>query len=500
MRVSQLNICTGALFSCVSVLVIAAGAAFGDERPAPPAGAGTPSAAAQTALGVSTGLDPAHGVPLEGWMFYPSFMAGAVFNDNIYQRSFDRVAGAGVRLRPALQVTRDGGIHKTNAYLMADVQIYPGLGESYRFLPRPLVDARPTNVTGRAGFSHLWEPLADLSVQVIADYTRQNGVFGSNFGVGSGGVNLLSANTISAAQQYTNQYSGYVSVEKKFAGRWFLRGTTGAQYITYDSRPSDPWWFAPFGGVNFANRSLNGLNYTASVRGGMWVTPQIYAFVEPGADLRFYQNSWADTNGYRIIGGLGSDMISLFRGEIYGGYQSQTSARGFFGTTSRPAFGARIFYYPTPYITLTASVDQTLSSAAQQPTATAFGLPLWTNALPGTSAAASKTLQARLQGDYSLSQYWSAYLRGGYGETQFSNPWSKQSAWTTGVGLNYNFWRNISATIEYQFSRTFSTNPWGFSGWNSPLFSLNGPRALLLAGTPSGFSQNIVSAGMTYRY
>lgn len=499
MKLSQLNICTGALFSTVGVLLVMPSVAA-EEAAAPAATFGAPSAATQAALGVSAGPSPAQGVAMAGWMFYPSFMAGAVFNDNIYQRPFDRVAGVGVRLRPALDARLDNGIHKTNAYLMADVQIYPGLGESYRFLPRPLVDARPTNVTGRAGFAHNWEPMADLSFQVMADYTRQNGVFGSNFGVGSGGANLLSANTISAAQQYTNQYSAYVSVEKKFAGRWFLRGTTGAQYITYDSRPSDPWWYAPFGGANFANRSLNGLNYTGSIRGGMWVTPQLYAFVEPGADLRFYQNSWADTNGYRVVGGLGSDMISLFRGEIYGGYQSQTSARGYFGTTSRPAFGARIFYYPTPYITLTASVDQTLSSAAQQPTATGFGVPLSTAALPWTSAAASKTLQARVQGHYALSQYWSAYVRGGYGETQFSNPWNKQNAWTTGVGLNYNFWRNISATIEYQFSRTFSTNPWGFFGWNTPIFAYSWPAAMLLAGKPSGFAQNIVSAGLTYRY
>ena len=35
-------------------------------------------------------------------------------------------------------------------------------------------------------------------------------------------------------------------------------------------------------------------------------------------------NSMFDTNGYRVIGGLGTnDPDSLFRGEVYGGYQAQ---------------------------------------------------------------------------------------------------------------------------------------------------------------------------------
>lgn len=474
-------------------------AAAAEESASSSATFGAPSTAAASALGVSTGPNPAQGVAVGGWMLYPSLMAGAVFNDNIYQRQFDRVAGVGIRVRPAVDAFLDNGIHKTNAYFMADVQAYPGLGESLRFLPRPLVDARPTNVTGRAGAAHTWEPMADLTVRLSADYTRQNGVFGSNFGVGPNTTSLLSANTISASQQYTNQYSGYVSVEKKLAERWFLRGTTGVQYITYDSRPRDPWWGAPFTG-GLGNNSLNGLNYTGSIRAGGFVTPQIYAFVEPGADIRFYQDSWADTNGYRVVGGLGSDMISLFRGEIYGGYQSQTSARGFFGTTGRPAFGARVFYYPTQYLKFTTSVDQTLSSAATQPTATAFGLPLWAATQPGLASASSTTLQARIQGDYALSQYWTAYARAGYGETQFSIPWSKQNAWTAGAGLNYNFWRNISMTLEYQFGRTFSTDPWGLYGFGAAAFALNDPFAMLLMGKPSGFTQNIVSAGLTYRY
>lgn len=452
-----------------------------------------PSSAAASALGIAGGPNPDRGIPIEGWIFQPSLFVGAIYNDNLYKRQAQRVGGAGVRIRPTLEAWVDNGIHKSTAYFMADVQAYPGVGSSIRFVPRPTLDVAPTNATGRAGFAHIWEPMADLKVRAHLDYTRQNGLFGSNFGGGEHQVGLLSANTVSGEQQYSNQFSGYVSAQKDFAGKFFLRGTTGAQYVSYDSRPSDPAWLAPVAGGNFANRSQDGLAYTGSIRGGMWLTPQLYGFVEPGADLRFYRNSWSDTNGYRILSGLGSDLIGLFRGEIYGGYQSQTSARGYFGTTSSPAFGARIFYYPTPYITLTASVDQTLSSAATQPSIGRSGAPLWVATTPWLANASSKTLQARLQGDYRLSDYWSAYVRGGYGETRWSAPYNLDTVWTAGVGLNYNFWRNIALTLEYQFSRSFSTNNLLGVGW----IAQNG---LFPPGWPSGYSQNIVSAGLTYHY
>ena len=509
MFLTRLLVCAGALFSCLEIAAMTPQIALAQEARSTFGGV---SSSAAASLGFSEGPSPDQCVAVGSVIVCPSFFAGALFNDNVYQRSFNRVAGVGLLVRPSLQALLDNGIHKTSAYFNADVQLYPGLGESYRFVPYPVVDAPPTNVTGRAGVVHTWSPMADLSVRLMADYTRRNGLFGSNFGVGLPQISLLSANTISSRMQYTNQYSGYVSVEKQFAGRWFLRGVTGAQYISYDSRPSEAWWLAPYGSATYGgNRGQDGLNYTGSLRAGAWVTPQLYLFLEPGADLRFYRNSWADTNGYHIVSGLGSDLISLFRGEIYGGYQSQTSAHGYFGTTSSPAFGARIFYYPTPYLTFSARVDKALSSAPALSAVTPFGAPLFTAVTPFgapllTAPPSSKTLQALVQADYAMSQYWSANLYGGYGETHYSNgsnytnPSNVQTIWTAGARLNYDFWRNVSLTLEYQFTQTFSTNGWG--SFASPLggLGLAGPAAAFLVGAPSGFAQNLVSAGLTYRY
>ena len=439
---------------------------------------------ASSSLGVAGGPNPEFGIPIEGWMFYPSLFVGAVFNDNVYNSSTNRKSAVGVRLRPSFEANRDSGIHHTTVYMTADAQFYPGKGPTTEFVPSYQTKAAPSNATGRAGFSHIYEPLSDLSVRVQGDYSRSSGLFGANFGAGAPQAAVANAASVTGSGQYTNQFTGSVSVEKKLYDRAFIRGTGSVQYVKYDDVAID---YSSFPAIN--NRQTiaqNTLNYTASLRGGYWVTPQVYAFVEPGAVLVRYPNSYSDTNGYRVIGGFGSDLISLFRGEIYGGYQSQSAANGRFGTVSAPAFGARLSYYPLPYLTFTLSADQTLS-AAPAPQLLLSGIPVgW-----GGQTSSGRTLTVRGQMDYAFSPYWTAFARGGYGETRSSSWYAGTGtgstiAWTAGTGMSYTFWRNVALTLEYQFTKTKTSNAFAISLFN--------PWA------QTNVTQNLVSAGVTYRY
>src|SRR5262249_58424604 len=75
--------------------------------------------------------------------------------------------------------------------------------------------------------------------------------------------------------------------------------------------------------------SLDGTNYWVTGRIGKNFTPQIYAFAEASGIFQRFNNSTFDTNGYRVTGGVGSaDPESLFRGEVYGGYQAQHQLDG----------------------------------------------------------------------------------------------------------------------------------------------------------------------------
>lgn len=432
---------------------------------------------ADLSVAAKTGPRPDQGIPVEGWMFYPSFFAGAVFNDNVYATPVHRRSRFGLRVRPVFQAVRDNGLHVSTVFLRADAQIHPHTGQNNFILPLTSY-VQPTNVTGAAGFTHVWKPLSDVAVNVTGAYTRRSGLFGGEYGSLPLEVDLPNAYTVSDGQQYSNQLTGKISIQKNL-DRWFIGGSTGVNYVWYDSRPSQ---ITPFF-TNFNNRGYAGLSYIASVRGGFWVTPLLYAFAEPAAVLNRYGSSISDSNGYRVVAGLGSDLISLFRGEIYGGYNQQFSV-SLNRSVSSPAFGGRIFYYPTPYLTLTTSVNQSIGWGA--PT-TLLGLPIALG--PG-----SKTWQARAQVDYSFSQYWTATIRGAYGETRWSSDgiWNNGGVvtnWTAGARLNYNFWRNMNLTFDYQFTKAA-----GYGGTNGNAWRFINPWA------PTGYSQNLVTAGLTYAY
>jgi len=409
------------------------------------ASAASPSSAASAALGVAAGPNPDAGVAVGGFLVYPAMFAGVVYNDNLYATQNDRKAALGLLFSPNLTAVDDQGLHKTTLTLNGDAEIYPSFSESSPSGPAP------SNVSGVASVEHVWKPAEDWTVDITGAFGRQYGIFGSFVAAGSSFVSTPTLGVVTGYRQYSNQFNGSLSVEKKF-DQWFLRGGFGVQDVQYEAAP-----------VGVAG-AQSGFDYNGFLRGGFWATPQLNVFVETGADLRQYRDSWYDADAYRVIAGLSSDLISLFRGEVYGGYQQQVSAHGRFGAVAAPAYGARIYYYPTPYFTIAASVDQTFGSAAA-PTA------------PAARAPNSDTVQTRLQADYTLAEYWTASARAGYARTTWSSSPLIESEWTFGGGVSYTFWRNLGLGLNYQYT------------------AVNANQAGVAA-----YSQNLVSAGMTYHY
>jgi hypothetical protein len=399
------------------------------------------------ALGAAAGPDPEAGLPLAGFLLYPSVFAGVIYNDNLYSTLDGRRAALGMAFAPNITAIDDEGLHKTTLTLNADAEIYPG------YMRAPPGGASPTQVSGGASFQHVWAPTQDLTIDAVAGFSRKYGLFGSLLSAGSDFVSATGAASVATYPQFSNQFSGSVSIEKKISEQWFVRGGFGAQDVGYEGVPV---------GVS-GGRS--GADYNALLRTGLWVTPQFNAFVEGGVDLRRYGDSWYDSNAYRLIGGLGSDLIGLFRGEVFAGWQRQVSAQAAFGAVEAPAFGGRIYYYPTPYLTLAAGVDQSFGAAANP------AAPKWTH------SPSSETVEARFQADYRVARYWTASFRAGYGRTFWSNNPLVESEWTVGGGINYEFWRNIALTLNCQHTAT-AANEAGEATYN----------------------QNIVSVGMTYRY
>lgn len=405
---------------------------------------------------IAGGPNPDEGIPIAGWMFYPALFVGAVFNDNVHNSAISKKAALGTRLRPSIGAIFDNGIHQMRAYAALDAQVYPGTAASGG-------STSSNNVQGSVGISDVYKPTNDLIFNSAFDFTRQLGSFGLSFGGQGTSFSTPTSSVVPAAlPQYTNEITGTASVEKKITDQAFVRFTGGIQGTTYDNPASS-------GGAASLTSQVNGVDYSFSGRVGYWITPVVNVFVESGGDLHRYQDSIINTHGYHVDAGLGSDQIGLFKGEGYGGYQVQWADNGRFAAATSPSFGGRIYYYPTRYLTITGTASETLGAATQTFSST-------TDALSNI-----RVFQASLQADYAFSPYWSAYMRGGYGDTHYVSSPHVDTAWTANVGINYRFWRNFSITLDYQFNRATSASN-------------------LVPSGSLGYTQSLVTAGVTYRY
>ena len=214
------------------------------------------------------------------------------------------------------------------------------------------------------------------------------------------------------------------------------------------------------------------MTYSAFLHAGYRITPQVNAFVEVDDNVIGYSNTWYNSNSYRIIGGLSSDLIGLFRGEIYAGGQEQYSLYGNFQAMGAGVSSAVLL--SDRYLSFAASLNDSFGSAAVQ----YGGAP---------ASPSSTTVEARFQAMYQMFQYWSANAFAGYGQTDYSNSSQRNNTWTLGAGVNLNFWRNTSVSLNYQYYVTNSNvvsnsgifSKLGNGGFDLPLLSVSAFARLL---------------------
>ena len=373
-----------------------------------------------------------NGLPVAGWMFYPGLTAGVVYDDNIFQTPTNRVARFGARFVPSVLAVRDEGIHELKVYGNVDARLYSGASEA-------------DSVTARAGFSHKYEAMRDLVFRFQGDYTRQTDPFNAagGFNYNAATTNPFSTGPIVNPFPY-NQFLGSASVVKMFNESFIsLRGSIA--HITYDNSTG-------LAGST-STPPPDGSIYAVTARAGYWVSPLFYAYVEPTLDWRRYTVTTSNSNGYRVVGGLATDRLGLYRGELFAGYQAQRSDQAVVAGTSTSVNGAvvggRLIYEPTRFLTIRASLDETLG-VSQVNDATAP---------PGTS---TRMTTAMLQADYAMSRVWTASGRVGYINTSFvtglTDP-RHDNALLVGVKYIYVFSPNFGLTLDYQYISLDSNVP-----------------------------------------
>ena len=376
------------------------------------------------------------GLDFADWLFYPTFSAGAIYNDNLFLTARNHVSAIGTRLHPALIAERDAGIHKTTIYGDADARLYPDL-------------AAANAVDARAGFSHIWEAQRDLVIKLQGQYDHKTLLT-------NGGLVLTptgASGTLVGLQSY-NQYQTAASVQKSFD--WLFVGLAGGVVkTTYDQLDTT--------GGKLSQNYRDSLVTTVSARGGYWISPAFYAYTEAVGNFRDYADASYNSQGYRVVGGLGSDRISLFRGEIYGGYQQQIYDKALKGSLASPVFGGKIYWYPTRDWTVRASLDETFTDSSTPTPTNPLGNP-------------ARRTSARLSLSYQLARDWSASWFGGFDHSVYLGSPRLDDSYMTGANLTYGIYRNLGVTLNYTFIR------------------VNSNAAL------SSYSCNVISMGATYKY
>jgi hypothetical protein len=268
------------------------------------------------------------------WLIYGNVSLGGAYDSNVWA-SPNQQSAFGPRFQPSIVALRDTGIQRTIVYGVGDIRYYPELG-------------RTDVVNTTAGVTHVWEIQRDLIFRTQFEATR--GLQDSNLVSTVNGLGPQFTQPI----KYTNLF-GSTSIEKSFGPFFTAVGGSFAGSFYEDTKDSL--------GIVINESFQNGTRATLNGRFGYNISPIVYTFVEPSGNVGRFQGSNLDSHGYQVVGGVGTARISLFNGEIYAGALTEYFSDPATPTLTRPVYGGRISWYPTRFLTVTGSFDQTLGTS-----------------------------------------------------------------------------------------------------------------------------------------
>jgi len=377
-----------------------------------------------------------HALILGDWLVFPSAFVGGLYDTNPNQVSSGAKSAEGLRLAMSGMAERDTGISKTDVYGMVDGRIYTSGSATASDL-----------ATAQLGASEEYVPLPDWTISGRGDFTRQRDLFdtlGVNHSVTTLNTTGIGISPTTNPQVY-NQLTGGGTVEKRF-GRAFADAGGSVVAQLYDHTT--------------ANGAPNNIVYTGSLRGGYWITPDVYGFVDGSGDSRNFDGGALNSDGYRVTTGLGTGRIGLMQGEIYVGYQDEFFRSASMGTEGGITFGGQLDYAPLPELDIKVGVDRTIGATQVTPTT-------------GTGTTVTYIIGVM---SYKLAPEWSASGRAGYIHTDYKGINRADDSWTIGPSLTYSVWQNFGLTLDYQHIETSSN---------------------VMA---ASFSRDVVTLGVSYKY
>lgn len=358
------------------------------------------------------------GIAAGDWMFYPSLLVGAVYDDNLTWLTSNKVSAVGTRLAPRFVAVRNTGIHKTSIYGDVDARIYPSL-------------ARGNAINAQAGIEHVWEVGRDFSIRLKAEYARKA------LHIDGGLVSTASGSYMLATPLTADQLSASVTVKKSF-GKAFVGVSAETVKTSYDD--------LHVSGGRIPQQYRDSWVNTLAIRAGYWIAPSVYAFGELSGNVRAFDSGPYASRGYRAVAGLGSDRISLFRGEVYAGVQQQSYENAQIKSAARPVVGGAVYWYPTRDLTIRAMVDQSFTDSAVASPGNPQGYP-------------QKLSVAQLSINYQFARDILMQGRISYEQATYLGLPRRDQAWRGGMRLSYEMYRNVDVALDYDYTNQRSNEP-----------------------------------------
>ena len=347
---------THPLLIALAGLLLVGPAAYAQEMPIP-----------ENVTSASRPEADAVGLPLGGFRAYPKLLVLGGYDSNILASDSSTIEAGRTTILPSLLIQSQWAQHSLSFATFLKSRLYPGESQEdyldWGFGSKGHLDIREsTNLGGSINYQRLTEDRSGIDVVTAAPDPSNYGQFDVN-AVFNHTIDQL---TGSAAVSYTNLK--YRTDDQSFRDRGLVRGTAQLGYV-----------FSP--------------GYSAFVRGV--INDRDYEHIDPIAGV--YQ----DSLGYRIVGGISSQLTDLIAGEVNVGYMAQNYDASVFKDVSTVTFGANLTWFATRLTTVTLKVGRDVVDATTGTT----GAILYTTAGFGIEHDFTDDIELRTDFEYYNGDY-----------------------------------------------------------------------------------------------
>jgi len=372
----------------------------------------------------SRGGTDATPIRLGDFLVTPRLFVSTAFDDNVFTTRSNRRSDVVFRLSPGLTVLRSGSVASLAAEVALETVNYARYGDLNAIngrlgLTGSYVLAGNTLITASSSFVRTTDSGAGLGTINNNPGTNNNNVFGQQpFQIDPVAVN-----------RYNNNLSLITDlnrVELRFSANW--------QHVNYSNTGATPASIT----ANQAQRDGDILTFTGRV--GYRLSAPTTAFMEVSYNNRSYRNSAFNSEGYRVVGGLRSDLFRLVRGEVFVGYLQQ-AFNAPFGNRSGVAFGANLRWFPTERLTFTINGSRDV------------GEPSANLARPGIATNIGGSVDAE------LLRNWTASAGASFVNISYTGVSGSDEFVATTLSTNYLINRHLSLNGGWRYAHRLAANP-----------------------------------------